>query len=141
MSKYTNETYRIVWRFMSEDTEYCVVDDSSGDDDSTYRIFCSKDIDEVAYTNFAIIKEYTRLNGKITDSYDHYVFTKDNFIHCETGPAICCPCGLDTFKVNQDIEDYLIYGKIFSQYSWLTWVKHSKSWPQAMANILGSKEK
>ncbi len=135
MSKYTDDTFDIVLReTYSDSNEYVIV--RTGD---KFGFFMTKDVSEPAYTNHCVDKTHVKLNGRyVTADGRYYVVVKNNWLHCETGPAVCCPGGIDNFK-QEDVEDYCIYGKIFSKYNWLTWVKDTASWPEAMANILGSK--
>lgn len=139
MSKYLRTTYaRIVWRFNDQDGQRYSVLELKGKQ-SAFHIFHEEDIEEFSYY-VLVNKTFTRLTKTITSLNGfHYVVAKNNAIHCETGPAICCPCGLDSFKVNEDVEDYLLRGKIFSHHTWLLKIKETTNWTQVMANVLGSK--
>lgn len=128
----------IIWRddFTNEETnetnEYLIVRTNQ-----QYNFFKSEDI--VITTVSAYLKNgYSKLTGKFTNNYGYFVVAKDNTLHCETGPAICSPGGLNGFQHNKSVTEYCIHGKTLSKYSWLTWVKGTESWPEAMANILGS---
>lgn len=103
-----------------------------------YKIFLDKDIDEIAYLNYIVKNKYTILDGeiKVNDQYNNgSIFTKNNFLHNNIGQAIEGEIIINIF----DSENYFLYGRKFSRYSWLTWAKNTEYWPQIMANLLGSK--
>lgn len=138
MSNYTDDTFKPIWAFVGADMKsYCVLHNIITD---TYHFYESADIEEVAYKNYAVIKDCSQLNGTFYDNAKYfYITTTNNTLHNEVGPSAFVPCGLDIFRPKEDVIHYAIHGKLMSQYSWLTWVKGTPSWPIAMANILGSK--
>lgn len=138
MNNYTSETFESIWSFVdSKNESYTVLHETLTD---VYKIYKSEDIEEIAYTNFAVKNGYIKLSGIFFDA-DRYFFTvaNDNLLHNETGPAIFLPCGLNNFKPKEEFRHFLVYGKIMSQYTWLTWVRDTSYWPRVMANFLGSK--
>jgi hypothetical protein len=137
MSDYTDDTFESIWSFDGIDGEtYTVLRNALTD---TFHVHRSQDIEEKSYY-YLVKKTYQRINGTLSDLYDHFVIAMDNTLHSDTGPAACIPCGLSGFRPREDVTNYLLYGKIMSQYSWLTWIKETVAWPKAMANLLGSKQ-
>ena len=136
--RHSEETFDSVWTFVGADGKnYTVLHDTLAD---VYKLHISEEVDEVSYTNYAVREPYTHLTGNFFDNDNYfYIIAKDNLIHCDTKPAAFIPCGLKGFTPKEEIKNYVIYGKIMSQYSWLTWVKETEAWPKAMANLLGSK--
>lgn len=137
MSNYTDDIFESIWAFEATDgTNYTVLHNTQVD---TYHVYKSEDVEEASYA-YLVKSDYKRLNGTFIDLYEHFVTAMDNVLHCDTAPAACVPYGLAGFRPREDITHYLLYGKIMSQYSWLTWIKETAAWPKAMANLLGSKQ-
>lgn len=138
MNSYTDDTFEVKWMFTGSDGEYSVVYSILTE---TFYLFRSSDVEEVTYRNCAVKKDHKPLTGEFHDIYNHHSFAiaLNNTLHCDTSYAACVPCGLEVFQPHTDVKHYIIHGKIMSQYSWLTWVKNTSSWPTVMANILGSK--
>jgi len=136
MNRYTDDTFKLIWSFDGDESYAVLYNDLT----NTYHVHYIKDIEESSYTNYVVKHNYTSLTGNFHDCYNHfYVILKNNILHCDTGPAIFLPCGLDNFKPGKEIKHYMLHGRIMSQYSWLTWVKGTEAWPRAMASFLGSK--
>jgi len=135
---YLDDTFRIIWRFNSTDgEEYLVV---SSKNTNSYELYRFQDVQETSYTNYEVKKNYAVLNGSFNELLSPcFVSVSNNLIHSSIGPAALVPHGLEVFHPKEIVEHYLIYGKLMSQYSWLTWVKNGPTWPQVMANLLGSK--
>jgi hypothetical protein len=133
MHKYTDDTYDSIWLIENLDGKnYRIVRNSHNDE---YSVFLDVEIDEVAYTCFAVIKEYTRLNGKFLFN-DYYFEVKNNFIHSTTSIAICCPCGLEIYRPYTDVSYYMLDGKILTRDKWIEKIRDTETWPEAMAHIL-----
>jgi hypothetical protein len=133
-----NDTFKLIWITYGFEENYYVVQSKNI---GAYYAFIAYECEEVSYTNFIIKSNYTKLNGKfLSNDGLHYIIVKDNIIHCETGPAIRCPFGIDSFRVGEDVEDYLLHGQVFSEHSWLSWLKDTEMWPYTVAHMLGSKD-
>src|SRR6266568_68871 len=113
-----NNTYKPIWLAYGFPKQYYV---AQSKDDKAFYVFKADEFEETSYTNFVVKPNYTKLNGKLLSNDSlHYIIAKDNLIHCEIGPAIKCPFGIDSFRVGEDVEDYLLYGHVFSKHSWLS---------------------
>lgn len=138
MNRYTDDTFDAIWGFMGVSEEsYMVLHNTLTD---TYHVYRSFDVEEIAHTNYVVKDNYTKLTGNFPDFENYYyIIAQDNTLHCDTGPAAFVPFGLSGFQPREDVKHYIVHGKIMSQYSWLTWVKNTASWPKAMASLLGAK--
>jgi hypothetical protein len=114
-NNYLNDTFAVCWRFTADNTiNYCVVKNSH----NLFLIFKEIDTTEInnAYVNIKL--HYSAVKGKITIDNKYYVIAHNNYIHSNISPAILCPAGLDTFKVGEDVEDYLINGRKMQHHEW-----------------------
>lgn len=138
MNNFTDETFESIWSFAGDDERnYTIVHEKRTD---IYKLYQSEDVEEIAYTNYTVKENFIHLTGTFFDSDKYfYAVTENNILHCNTGAAVFLPCGLNSFRPREEVMHYLVYGKIMSQYSWLTWVKGTDAWPIAMASLLGSK--
>ena len=138
MGDYTDETFEIIWRFKATDGEdYVAVKNK---DTNAYQVYRSSDIAEVSYTNYAVKNGHVLITATLNEvGTPCFISAFKNLVHSAIGTAALVPHGLDIFQPKDVVEHYAVYGKLMSQYSWLTWVKGSPTWPQVMANILGSK--
>jgi hypothetical protein len=134
MSKYTSETYEMIWLVENWDgKDYRIVKNSENE----YRVFFADDLEEVSHTNFAVKKDYTRFDGRFMHN-NYYFEVLDNFLHSTTDFAICCPCGLEVYQPHTETTYYLIKGKILSYKEWIEVVQGHDSFPEAMAHILAA---
>lgn len=138
MSDYTNETFEIIWRFQSVDGDnYVALREKSTE---IYQLYLEADVEETSYTNHVVKKNYSILNGIFNElASPCFISVSNNLIHSATAAAAFVPHGLDVFQPKDIVEHYAIYGRLMSQFTWLSWVKDSPTWTQVMANFLGSK--